>query len=51
MFHRLYSKNSFDPLDYESKTILFSESPFTTPCEKFRKEEALSNYIKQKNVS
>ena len=49
MFHRSYSKNFCDPLDYESKSILFSESPFTSPCEKFSKEKALSNYIKQKN--
>ena len=46
MFHRSYSKNVCDPLDYESKTIFYSESPFTSPCEKFSKEKALSNYIK-----
>ena len=27
---------------------MFSESPSTSPCEKFSKEKALSNYIKQK---
>ena len=48
MFHRSYSKTFCDPLDYKSKTILFSESPSTSPCEQFSKEKALSNYIKQK---
>ena len=27
------------PLDYESKTIFFSESPFTSPCEKSAKKK------------
>ena len=40
MFHKSYSKNFCDPL--------FSESPFTSPCEKCSKEKELSNYIKQK---
>ena len=48
MFHRSYSKNCCEHLDYESKTILFSESPFNGPCEKFSKEKALSNHDKQK---
>ena len=47
MFHRSHSNFCY-PLDYESRTILFSESLFTGPCEKFIKEKALSNYIKQK---
>ena len=38
MFHRSYSKKFCDLLQYESKTILFSKSPFTSPCEKFSKE-------------
>ena len=48
MFHKSYSKSFCDLLDYESKTSLFSESPFTGPCEKFNKEKVLSNYIKQR---
>ena len=47
MFHRSHSNFCY-PLDYESRTILFSESLFTGPCEKFIKEKALSNYIQQK---
>ena len=45
MFYSSYSKNFYDPLGYESKCVLFSESPFTVPCEKCSKGKALSNYI------
>ena len=42
------SQNSF--LDFETKEILHSESPFHQACSKFCGEKALSNYFKAQNL-
>ena len=49
MFFRAYQyRHPDNPLEYEPKAILFSNSPFEMPCKKFCSEKALSQFIKQK---